>query len=162
MPNQYVTASAVASSVPYDNSVSGYGTGDVQTALDGLANALAGGIQNYNLISSTSFSTTANGDTLITGFSLTPASGTYAVLYNAENQAGGSGQSLYCTIYKAGVAIADSLRKAASPAGTHEFSNSTQTVSQFNGSQTCDVRINPNGQTVTTFQRSLLLIRLGP
>lgn len=93
---------------------------------------------------------------------ITPSSGTYAIFYNSENQGSGSGASLYNTIYKSGVAIADSLRKFASPAGTHEFGASTQTISQFSGSQACDVRINPNASAVIVNQRSLLLIRLGP
>lgn len=162
MDSKYFSAQPVASSVPYDNTTSGYGTGDTQSAIDALAVALAGGIVNYNVISSTNFSSSAAADTLITGMTVTPAAGTYAVFFNAENTAAGSGAALWVTVYKAGSAIADSLRKAASPAGTHEFSTSTQTIVQFNGSQTCDIRINPNGNSMTVNQRSLLLIRLGP
>jgi hypothetical protein len=151
-----------ASNVAFNTSPSGLGTGDVQSAINALAASVAGGIQNYNIISSTPFASSAMVDTLITGMTITPVSGTYAVMYNAENTGSGSGASLNCIIYKAGTLIADSLRKAASPAGTHEFTSATQTVAQFNGTQACDVRINPNGTACTVNQRSLLLIRLGP
>jgi hypothetical protein len=162
MSNSIFKLTQVAASVPYDNTTSGYGTGDVQTAIDALAVALAGGIANYNVVSSTAFATSANSDTIITGMTVTPLSGTYAIWYNAENTGSGSGQSLYVTIYKAGVAVSDSLRKSASPAGTHEFTTVTMTIAQFNGSQACDVRVNANATSVVINQKSLLMIRLGP
>lgn len=162
MSNSIFPSTQVASSIPYDNSISSYGTGDVQSAIDGIAVALAGGIVNYNIISSISFASSANADTVITGMTITPATGTYAVFFNSENVGSGAGQSLFTTIYKSGSAITDSLRKSASPAGLHEFTCTTQTIAQFNGSQACDVRINPNAISVTVNQRSLLLIRLGP
>ena len=151
-----------ASNTAYNNTTSGLGSGSVQSALDAIGSQVAAGINNYNVISSTIFSSSSNADILITGMTITPSSGTYAIFYNAENLAGGSGQALYCTVYKAGIAVSDSLRKTVSTSGTHEFSNSTQTIAQFSGSQTCDIRINPNAISVSVNQRSLLLIRLGP
>ncbi len=151
-----------ASDVSFNTTPSGLGNGSVQSAIDAISVAIAGGVLNYNVISNTAFSTSANADTVIPGMVITPSAGTYAVWYNAENVGSGSGQSLNCTIYKSAVAIVDSLRKAAAPSGTHEFSNTTQTISQFTGLQTCGVQINPNGSGVTVNQRSLLLIRLGP
>lgn len=119
----------------------------------------ASGIVNYNTISSSTFSTSSGTDTPITSFSVTPQAGTYAIFYNAENTCTGSGVDNVCTIYR-GTAIADSLRHAASPAGAHTFTMSTQTIAQFDGSTACTIQVNTSG-TLSVQQRSLLLIRLG-
>lgn len=122
----------------------------------------ASGIVSYNIVSSTNFSSSANVDTLITGMTVIPAAGTYAVWYNAENTGTGSGQQLDCTIYNNGSAVTDSKRLNLSTSGSHIFQNSTMTISQFNGTGACEIRVNPNGNSFTVGVRSMLLIRLGP
>lgn len=122
---------------------------------------VASGIIEYNVISSTSFATSANVDTLITGMTVTPQAGTYAIWFNSQNTATGSGQQLDCTIYKGASALADSKRSNLSTAGTHIFQNSTMTVAQFDGSTACTIEVNANGNSITVNQRSMLLIRLG-
>jgi hypothetical protein len=158
----YISETQVASSTPYDNTTSGLGTGDVQSALDAISNLVASGIISYNIISSTTFSTSASVDTLITGMTVVPVAGTYSIWYNAANSSTGSGQQLDCTIYNGATAIADSLRSNLSTAGTHIFQNSTQTISQFNGTNACSVKVDANGNSMTIGFRSLLLIRTGP
>lgn len=120
----------------------------------------ASGIVNYNTISSSTFTTSSATDVAITSFSVTPQAGTYAIWYNAENTCTGSGIDNVATIYKGGSAIADSTRHASSPAGSHTFTMSTQTITQFDGSTACTVEVNTTG-TLSVQQRSLLLIRLG-
>lgn len=117
---------------------------------------------SYNLVSTTSFATSANADTLITGFTVTPQAGTYGIWYGAQNTASGAGAQLDCTIYNNGSAIVDSKRSNLSTTGTHIFQNSTQTISQFAGGTNCDVRVDANGNSMTVGARSLLMIRLGP
>lgn len=117
---------------------------------------------SYNLVSTTTFSTSANADTLITGFTIAPQAGTYAIWYGAQNTAAGAGAQLDCTIYNNGSAIVDSKRSNLSTSGTHIFQNSSQTISQFAGGTNCDVRVDANGNSMTVGARSLLLIRLGP
>jgi hypothetical protein len=124
--------------------------------------ATATGILNYNVVSSTNFATSANVDTLITGMTVTPQAGTYAIWFNAENTGSGSGQQLDCTVYNNGIAVADSKRSNLSTSGVHVFQSSTMTISQFSGSAACDIRVNANGNGMTIGQRSMLLIRLGP
>ena len=119
------------------------------------------GVVTYNVISSTSFSSSNNGDIIITGMTVTPQAGTYGIWYNGQNTAAGSGAQLDCTIYKGGVAIADSLRSNLSTSGTHIFQNSTQTIAQFDGTQACAVFVNPHGNSMTVTNRSLTLIRFG-
>lgn len=120
----------------------------------------ASGIVNYNAISSSTFTTSSGTDVAITGFSVTPQAGTYAIWFNAENTCTGSGVDNVCTIYKGAAAIADSPRHAASPAGAHTFTTTTQTIAQFDGVTACTVQVNTSG-TLSVQQRSLLLIRLG-
>jgi hypothetical protein len=120
----------------------------------------AAGIINYNIISSSNFVTTSTTDVVITGFTVTPQAGTYAIWYSAENSCTGSGVDNVCTIYKGASAIADSLRHTSSTSGAHTFPMSTQTISQFDGATSCSVEVNTNG-TLTVSQRSLILIRLG-
>lgn len=121
----------------------------------------ATGIASYDLVSSTAFANSGSADVVITGFTITPQAGTYAIWFNASATGSGSGQTLDCTIYKGGASITDSVRSNVSPAGSHIFQPSSMTTSQFNGSQACDVRINAHGSGMTINQRSLLLIRLG-
>ncbi len=162
MGSPLLPSNQVASSVPYDNSVSGLAFGDVQSVIDYLTAAAASGIQNYNIISSTAFASTANVDTFVTGITVTPASGTYAILLNASSTGTGSGQQMDCSIFKGGTLIADSKRSVVTPAGSHIVILSTLTVTSFNGSQACQMYVNPNGSSQTVNQRSMLLIKLGP
>lgn len=124
--------------------------------------AISAGIQNYNVVSSTIFTSNAAVDTLITGMTITPVAGTYAIWFNGQITGTGSGQQTDVTLYNGGSAIADSKRSGLSPAGTHIYQLNTQTVSQFNGTNACAVYVNPNSNSDTITGRSLLLIRLGP
>jgi hypothetical protein len=121
---------------------------------------VASGIVNYNVISSTTFTTSSATDVVITGFTITPQAGTYGVWVSTECSTTGGGVLNTITIYKGGSAVADSLRKAASPAGTHEFFMGTNSVVQVDGTQAIDVRVNTGG-TLSVVQRNILLIRLG-
>lgn len=122
---------------------------------------VASGIISYNVNSTTPFSSSAAVDTLITGMSVVPQAGTYAIWYNGQNTATGSGQQSDITIYNGASPIVDSARSNLSTAGTHVYQNSTQTIASFNGTNACSARIDPNGNSITVGARSLLLIRLG-
>lgn len=129
-----------------------------------LNNGLASGVINYNLVSSTPFATSSRTPTyaLITGFSLTPQAGTYAVWYNASVYYTTTPKAHFWAIYKAGAVIADSLRQQDTAHSNQTMVDSTMTVTSFNGSQTCDVRVAcDNTGTLTVNNRTLLLIRLG-
>ena len=119
------------------------------------------GVVTYNIVSSTTFSSSANADTLITGMSVTPQAGTYGIWYNAANSGTGSGQQLDCTIYAGAAAITDSIRSNLSTSGTHVFQNSTQTIHTFDGLTTCSIKVNPNGNSMSVGNISLLMIRFG-
>ena len=122
---------------------------------------VASGVLNYNVVSSTPFSANGNVDSLITGMSLIPQAGTYAIWANYQLSGINSALQVDTTIYNAASAIADSKRSNLSTAGTHIFSSSTMTISQFNGTASCGLYWNPNGNSFTVVNRSLLLVRLG-
>jgi hypothetical protein len=123
----------------------------------------ASGIVNYNIVSSTAFSTSSTSDVVITGFTVTPQAGTYAVWVNGSwtPQAGPVNLETV-TIYRAGAAITDSIRSISPVQSLNPLLMCTQTIASVNGTQAIDVRINSSsGQNLTVNQRSLLLIRLG-
>ena len=121
----------------------------------------ATGITNYNVISSTPFSTTSATDVVITGFTVTPVSGTYLALYSASVLMSTSPVVHNWTIYGNGSAIADSNRGQQTARSNQIMTDSTQTVVVVNGSQAVDVRVNTAGGTLTVNQRSLILVRTG-
>lgn len=127
-----------------------------------LLSSVASGIINYNVTSQIAFSTTSTSDIIITGFSVTPQAGTYAIWYNAGNSTNKNNAKYDCSIYKNGLQIVDSKRTFLGVSGTFAAISSTTTISQFNGSEICDVRVAaPNGGTLTVNNRSLILIRIG-
>ena len=126
-----------------------------------LANSVASGVINYNITSSTTFSSSASSDTLLTGMSFVPQAGTYAIWFNAQCSTPQAGNQITATIYSATSPITDSIRSALSPAGTHVMQIATITTAQFNGANACSVYVNPNGLSFSFQGRSLLLIRLG-
>jgi len=124
---------------------------------------VADGIVSYNLTSSTTFTTSSTTDVVITGFTITPQEGTYAVWVNGQwiPQAG-PGNTESVTIYNNGTAVTDSIRGISPVQSTDPSLMCTQTITTVNGSQAIDVRIkSSSGQSLQVTNRSLLLIRLG-
>lgn len=122
---------------------------------------IATGIVNYYTTSSTPFSTTSLTDVPVTGFSITPQAGTYAVWFNSRMQNATGSPTNNWSIYRGGVEVTDSSRGARFGAANTDFGTSTQTISQVDGFQAFDVRVRCSSSTLTVFDRSLLLIRLG-
>lgn len=157
-----VNLADVAGAIPYDDSVApAFNATNVQSAIDTLKTQLAGGIINYNVTGTSSFSTTSAADTMITGQTVTPQSGTYAVIWSANCSNTGSGVNNTFSIYKNGTLIADSPRQSTSGAGSHLLVGFTQTVVQVNGSQAIDIRCATSG-SLTITGRTILIFRLGP
>jgi len=127
-----------------------------------LSSSIATGIININLVSSTTFTTTSATDVVITGFSLTPLSGTYGIWYNASAANTTNNANTYHSIYKNAAAIVDSIRPTQSVSSNFIFQQSTQTVANFNGTDTVSIYVRTSTGTLTVTGRSLLLIRLGP
>lgn len=126
-----------------------------------LLSSTASGLINYNLISSTTFTTTSTSDVLITGFSVTPQAGTYAVFYNGSSYLTTTPKAHWWSVYKAGVKVADSERQQDTSHSNQTMVDSTMTIISVNGSQTVDVRVRTSNGSLSIYQRSLLLLRLG-
>jgi len=129
-----------------------------------LLSSVATGIINYNLISSTPFSTSVRNPTFtpITSFSITPQAGTYGIWYNASVYYTKTPKGHWWRITRGGVALADTLRRQDTAHSNQTMVDSTMTVASFDGSQACAVEVScDNTGTLTVNDRSLILIRLG-
>jgi hypothetical protein len=127
-----------------------------------LLSSVASGIINYNLTSSTLFSTTSGTDVVLTGFSVTPQAGTYAVWYNCEFTSTQNSAINYFSVYNNGTQISESERGIAAPQ-SHPTTAlaSTLGIVTVNGSQAIDMRVRTNVGTLRVYDRTILLIRLG-
>lgn len=124
----------------------------------------ASGIINYTLVSDVAFSSSVRNPSfdLITGFTLTPQSGTYLVLYNASVYYTTTPKSHWWAVYKAGVKVTNTERLQNTAHSNQTMVDSTIGVIAFNEAETCDVRVScANTGTITVNSRSLTLIRLG-
>jgi hypothetical protein len=130
-----------------------------------LASSTASGIINYTLDDATPFTSSVRNPSydLITGFSLTPQAGTYALWYNASVYYTTTPKSHWWAFYLAGVQQAGSIRMQDTAHSNQNMVDITMDVLQFNGSQTIDVRVScDNTGSITVNSRTLILIRLGP
>ena len=129
-----------------------------------LASSTASGIVNYSLDNATPFVTSTRFPTYvpITGFSVTPQAGTYAVWYNATVFYTTTPKAHYWALYKGGVQEAGSVRSQDTAHSSQTMVDSTIDVLSFDGSTTLDVRVScDNTGTLTVNSRTLILIRLG-
>lgn len=126
-----------------------------------FVSSLASGILNYQVVASTTFSTSSTTDVVITSFTVTPQAGTYAVWFNLSTQNTSGSQSNFASLYRGGTQIADSERRTGFGAANTPASLPSMTVATFNGSQAADVRVRTTSATAAVNARTLLLIRLG-
>lgn len=126
-----------------------------------LANSVASGVINYNIVSSTAFNTTSVTDVLITGFQFTPQAGTYACYYNGASYLTTTPKAHWWSFYRGGTKITDSERTQDTAHSNQNMVDTTMTVAYFNGTQTLDVRTRTSNGTLTINSRTMLLIRLG-
>lgn len=127
-----------------------------------IVSGFATGILSYNLITNTAFTTNSTTFVPITGFSVTPVSGTYAVWYNASILYTTTPIAHYWAFFREGVIVEDSEREQITSRSNQVMVDTTQSVISFNGTQSLDVRVRrgTSGQ-ITVNRRSLTLIRLG-
>lgn len=127
------------------------------------ASTIAGGVVNYNVVAATAFTTSSQTDVVITGFTTTPASGTYAIWYNASVFYTTTPKAHFWSIYKAGVGVTDSARQQDTAHSNQTMVDTTMTIVQVSGAENIDVRVRcSNTGALTVNARSLLLSRLGP
>ena len=124
--------------------------------------SIASGIVNYNIVTATPFTTSSTTDVVITGFTITPQAGTYAVWYSASVLFTTTPITHTWSIYKNGTVVSNSVRSQDTAHFNQTMIDSTQTIIQCNGSEAVDVRVSRGTSgSLTVNARSLILIRLG-
>lgn len=126
-----------------------------------VVSSLAAGVNAFNVTGSTPFVTSSSTDTILTGLTLTPPAGTYGVWFSADIVIGSNNREAECVIYKAGSEIADTRRSVQGVSSNFSASAQTLGITQVNGSEALDVRVNISSGTLTVNGRSFLIIRLG-
>lgn len=126
-----------------------------------FVSSLASGILNYQVADTTAFTSASTTDVLVTGFTVTPQAGTYAVWVNVATQSTSGTAANSGGIYKAAVAVVGSDRTARMAAANAPIVLSTMSIITFNGSETCDFRVRTSAASQTVNARTMLLIRLG-
>jgi len=141
-----------------DNASTANGT---WTYYQSFISGTATGIQNYVVASGTNFTTSNGSDTLITGFSVTPFAGRYAVWFSTDLIIESNNKIAECTQYYGGIANANTVRDLQGTGSNYRGSINSIGEATVNGSQAVDVRVKVTGGSVTIGQRSMFLIRLG-
>lgn len=155
------TVSAVAVSVPFDNTTNGFVANNVQAAIEEA---------RYNLFDSeasgTSAITATTSDTLMSGMTLTPAAGSYLTWFSCDINSATTGSVTSISIYVGGVQKADSLRKVQPfdggtlSATTARCGVATNGVVSVNGSQAIEIRWSDSNGTNTVNARTLNILRV--
>jgi hypothetical protein len=142
-------------------------TAQTTDAIDGnwltwsLEVQVASGITNYTTASTTPFATTSATDVQITGFTLTPMAGTYAIWFNSSNSSVVNNSMNYISLYKDGIQVTGTERVVQSVASNFTFQMSAQGTATFNGAEQLRVYVRVSSGTLTINARSLIMIRLG-
>lgn len=121
----------------------------------------ATGITSFTLTSAVQFNTTSTTDALITGFSVTPSTGRYALLFSSDLSIVANNALASSVAYVGGVAVESTRRNVQGVSSN--FSAQTSSIGEINvnGAQAVDVRVSITANTLRVNDRSLILIRLG-
>lgn len=129
--------------------------------LQAVVYSVATGIQSVNLTSSTLFSTSSTTDVAITGFSVIPGPGTWAVWYSSDITITGNNRIAFCSIYKNTTQLADSQRSRQGVGSNFVADQQTLAIVNTNETDSISVRVRITANSLNIQGRSLLLIRLG-
>lgn len=128
-----------------------------------VVSGFATGIISYNVTSNTFFTTSATTDTLITGFSITPVAGQYAVWVGADTRIITNNRFVDMVVYKDSTSIENTRRTIQGVSSGFRALLTTLGIVSVNGSNSISVRVRINAASSFEIrQRSMLLIRLGP
>lgn len=157
---KHIEIGSVAKSVPYDNSSTGLGTGDVQSAIDSLNSTVNSGAFNLTASATSSTSTSSNSYTTLNSMSLTPTvGGNYLVIFTAQYNAV-SGTGIFTSLFLNGVQSVVTERITQGPAGNHNLIMTTHSIINVPANQTVDVRWKVDGNSVTSTGRVLTLVKV--
>jgi hypothetical protein len=129
-----------------------------------LLSSIASGVINYNIDSATPFVSSARYPTyeLITGFTVTPQAGQYALWYNASVYYTTTPKSHWWAFFKNAVIESGSERFQDTAHSNQTMIDSMMDILSFNGTDTLDIRVScANTGSLTVNSRTLIMIRLG-
>jgi len=127
----------------------------------GVQDFTATGITNYKVSSNTLFITTSPTDDLITGFTVTPLSGTYAVWFSADITITQNNRDAECVVYKGGFEVVDTRRRVQGVGSNYKASFQTLGVVTVDGIEAVDIRANISSGSLAVGGRTIVLVRLG-
>lgn len=159
--------SAVAKTVPFDNSSNGFTSIDVQSAIE---EAKSSGIY-YSAAATSTISTTSGTFSVVGSMTLTPVAGTYLCIFSADVETGNvNGQGEF-QFFNGGVAISGTKRQVElevallwGSIGTARLNVGAGcffAVVTANGTNAIDVRYRSvDGRTVTVTSRSMFMLKV--
>ena len=157
-----VYASPVASSIPFDNTGTGFIATDVQAAIiEGVNRNTT--IQVSSVATATTASTT---DALLTTMSITPTPAQYLAFFNSSMIADAAGQAISASFYVGGTQVPESLRKIAPADGGALSVGTARGIMDVMGiitvttGQTVEVRWSTSSGTATCGPRTFVLLRV--
>lgn len=119
MSSPYISSTQVASSVPYDNSVSGVSETDTQAVIDYILSQVTSGPAGLATSSSTRSAISTTTPTAMNGMVITPVTpGNYAVSFTGQFT---GTTNVQIWIYVGTTQYPNSLRTQTGPAGSHNF-----------------------------------------
>lgn len=106
--------------------------------------------------------TTSATDVLMASMTVTPAAGTYVVFFQGSLQHSANDQSIFTSIYSAGVQVAASERefRRGSAQGNIAASFNGMAIVTVDGAQAIEGRWRTPAATATAFERQLMIIRI--
>lgn len=127
---------------------------------------LVSGTSNTEVSATASTNAGTGADTLMSGMTITPVSGTYLVFFSCDINSNTAGAAISVSIYVAGSQKADSLRKVIPFAGGTLTSGSaramasTNGVVTVNGSQAIEIRWSASSGTNSAAARTMNILRV--
>ncbi len=124
-------------------------------------------VQYFEVSSSSNATTTSGTDAVLTGMTLTPAAGTYLVLFTGTTTSNQAGAAITESFYIGGVQRADSVRKISPfDGGTLSATSARGDVSisgivTFDGLTSISVEWSTSGGTATAGPRTFSAVQIG-
>lgn len=106
------------------------------------------------------FTTSSATDVLVTGTDLTPAAGTYLVIFNASGELS-SGAQWYASLYLNGAQVAGTEQTYDASGSDESQSMAIAYVLVTPGAQVVAIRVRVDGGTATVHNRTMMLVRIG-
>lgn len=150
----------IPTDVPISVATSSSNTKGTSTSFAAADHVHAVSVANQEVIVLTDDTNVSMTDILMVGMTVTPAAGTYLVMWSGSvvNSANGS-ERTWVSLYKAGSQVSGSERSIGTSGGAHSPAH-TKALITVDGSQAIELHWRVAGGTSTVHQRSLTLIQL--